>query len=74
MRTTIITRQTIHHGAEQVAIVRRDRAYHVVHIDTAQHCTAVPDACFWTYEAAHTRLQQEVARRGKLSLPSGEGV
>ena len=69
MRTTIITRQTLHHGAEHLAIVRSDRAYYVIHIDAAQHCTALADAQFWSYEAAYTRLRQEVSTRA--ASPAG---
>lgn len=63
MRTTIITRQTLHQGTEQLAIVRSRVAYYLIHIDAAQHCTPLPQGQYWSYTEAHDRLQQEFQER-----------
>jgi hypothetical protein len=59
----IITRQTLREGTEQLVIVRHASAYHVCHIDADQRLTLLPDATFWTYSSAHTRLEQEYQHR-----------
>jgi hypothetical protein len=58
-RTTMITRQSLHQGTAALLIYESVQAYYVVHEDAQGHCTALPEAQFWTYEAAHSRLQQE---------------
>lgn len=59
MRTQILTRQTIHEGTEALAIVQSPVAYYVIHINDRQQCEALPAGQYWSYDAAHDRLQQE---------------
>jgi hypothetical protein len=68
-RTTIITRQTLHHGEEQLAIVRSPIAYYVIHINAQQQCSALPDSQYWEYTDAHERLQQEFQERRSIACP-----
>jgi hypothetical protein len=63
MRTTLITRQSLHQGTEALVIYRSDRAYYVVHEFAPGRYASLPDAQFWTYDAAHSRLQHEWHRR-----------
>jgi hypothetical protein len=63
MALTIITRQTIHEGTAQLVIYRKKSAYQVALIHPSQRLEPLTDALFWTYTAAHERLQAEVLAR-----------
>ena len=70
MAQTLLTTHAAHGGRQALCIYQQDNAYHValLAIDP-QSATAfvtitpLDTATFWTYDAAHTRLIEEVRQR-----------
>jgi hypothetical protein len=62
MHTTALTHLSLRDGTGLV-IYESALAWYVVHEDAHQHYTAVPDARYDTYDAAHSRMQHERERR-----------
>lgn len=63
MALMIITQQTIREATASLIIYRKANAYQVAFLHPGQRIELLKDAQFWTYDAAHERMQQEVRGR-----------
>jgi hypothetical protein len=63
MRTTPITRVRLQAGTGTLVLYQSARAWYVVYEDAQGHTTPLRGAQYWTYDAAHSRLQHEWQRR-----------